>query len=63
MSLEKKTSLGGERELLFRVEFFNVFNHPQFVIPASIINASGVGTITATSNTARQLQGALRFSF
>jgi hypothetical protein len=62
-SLEKRTPLGGERELLFRVEFFNVFNHPQFVIPASTINASGAGTITATSNTARQLQGALRFSF
>jgi len=62
-SLEKRTALGGERELLFRVEFFNVFNHPQFVIPASTINASGAGTITATSNTARQLQGALRFSF
>jgi len=62
-SIEKETHLSGERALLFRVEAFNVFNHPQFVIPAAVINAGGVGSITATSNTARQLQGALRFTF
>jgi hypothetical protein len=63
MSLEKQTPLPREMALLFRVEAFNIFNHPQFVIPASIINASGVGAITATSNSARQLQGSVRFSF
>jgi len=62
-SLEKETHLTGERALLFRIEAFNVLNHPQFVIPAAVINASGAGTITATSNSARQLQGALRFTF
>jgi len=62
-SLEKNTPLAKEASLLFRVEFFNVLNHPQFVIPASNISATGVGTITATSNTARQIQGALRLSF
>ena len=25
--------------LLFRVEFFNIFNHPQFVVPAAVINS------------------------
>ncbi|QHS53160.1 TonB-dependent receptor [Edaphobacter sp. 12200R-103] len=63
MSMEKQTTFGHEMSLLFRVEAFNVFNHPQFVIPAAAINASGAGAITATSNSARQLQGALRFSF
>jgi hypothetical protein len=63
LSVEKQTSLPRETALLFRVEAFNIFNHPQFVIPASVINASGVGAITATSNSARQLQGAVRFTF
>jgi hypothetical protein len=62
-SLEKNTPLAKGAVLLFRVEFFNVLNHPQFVIPASTINSTGVGTITATSNSARQIQGALRISF
>jgi hypothetical protein len=48
---------------LFRVEFFNMFNHPQFQVPAAVINSGGAGTITATSNTARQIQGALRLTF
>jgi len=63
MSIEKETHLIGESAVLFRVEAFNVFNHPQFVIPAAVINAGGAGSITATSNTARQLQAALRFTF
>jgi hypothetical protein len=63
LSLEKETPLPREMALLFRVEAFNIFNHPQFVIPASVINASGAGAITATSNSARQLQGSVRFTF
>ena len=63
MSIEKETPLPREMALLFRVEAFNIFNHPQFVIPASVINASGAGAITATSNSARQLQGSVRFTF
>lgn len=63
LSLEKETPLLREASLLLRVEAFNVFNHPQLVIPASTINASGAGAITATSNSARQLQGAIRLTF
>jgi hypothetical protein len=62
-SLEKETKLFKDSALLFRIEAFNLLNHPQFIVPASIINASGAGTITATSNSARQLQGTLRLTF
>jgi hypothetical protein len=62
-SAEKKFPIREGTDLLFRVEAFNMLNHPQFTIPASTIAVGGVGSITATSNTARQLQGTLRLTF
>jgi Carboxypeptidase regulatory-like domain len=62
-SAEKKFPITERTNLLFRFEAFNMFNHPQFQIPASVIATSGVGSITTTSNTARQLQLALRLTF
>jgi hypothetical protein len=40
-----------------------MLNHAQFQIPAAVIAVGGVGSITSTSNTARQLQGTLRLTF
>jgi hypothetical protein len=62
-SLEKKFPIKEGTDLLFRFEAFNSLNHPQFQIPASVIAVGGVGSITTTSNTARQLQGTLRLTF
>jgi hypothetical protein len=62
-SAEKKFPITEGRKLLFRAEFFNMFNYPQFQIPASVIASSGVGNITATSNTARQIRFTLRLTF
>jgi hypothetical protein len=62
-SVEKHFPIREGTFVLFRVEFFNTFNHPQFQVPAAVINAGGAGTITATSNTARQMQAALRLTF
>lgn len=59
----------------FRVEFFNVFNHPNFSPPvdnAAIFDSTGAslaappgnggaGTITSTVTTSRQMQVALKF--
>jgi tRNA(Arg) A34 adenosine deaminase TadA len=42
-------------DLTFRGEFFNIFNHPQFAIPASTIGSAGVGTITSMSHPSRQI--------
>ena len=62
-SLEKKFPIKEGMDLLFRFEAFNTLNHPQFQIPAAVIATGGVGSITTTSNIARQLQFTLRLSF
>jgi hypothetical protein len=62
-SAEKKFPIREGTNVLIRIEAFNMLNHPQFQIPASVIAQGGVGSITATSNTARQLQGTLRITF
>jgi hypothetical protein len=62
-SAEKKFPIREGTDLLFRFEAFNMLNHPQFQIPAAVIATGGVGSITSTSNTARQLQFTLRLSF
>jgi len=68
MSLSK--SFRGIREghsLLFRTEFFNTFNHPQFAIPsdtdANDANGGGFGQINRTSVNPRVIQLALKYSF
>jgi hypothetical protein len=63
LTAAKKFPMGEERELGFRAEFFNAFNHPQFGLPASSIGAGNVGTITSTLRSNRQIQLALRFTF
>ena len=62
-SAEKRFRIKEGTDLLFRFEAFNTLNHPQFQIPAAVIGVGGVGSITSTSNTARQLQGTLRLTF
>lgn len=62
-TLAKNIPIRESREAEFRAEFFNIFNHPQFTLPASTIGSAGVGTITATSRPARQIQLALKFLF
>jgi hypothetical protein len=60
---EKKFLFTEARQVLFRAEFFNAFNHPQFALPASTIGATGVGTISATARPSRQIQFALKLLF
>ena len=47
----------------FRAEFFNLFNHAQFGLPASDIDSSGFGTISQTVNNPRLVQFALKLTF
>ncbi len=67
MSLVKTTQVGGLREnaaLVFRAEFFNVFNHPQFNNPAVLDDSkSTFGQITSTSVNPRVIQFALKYIF
>jgi hypothetical protein len=51
----------------FRVEGFNVFNHPQWGLPAATVGTtSSLGVISTTStgqNNQRILQAALKVTF
>jgi hypothetical protein len=66
MSLFKNFNLSKRNEgirLQFRAEAFNVFNHPQFQGPDTIVGDSNFGVITSTVNSPRQLQLALKLYF
>jgi hypothetical protein len=67
-TIAKLTTVGGIREnaaLQFRVEFFNMFNHPQFNIPVGLnFGAPGnFGQITSTSVNPRLIQLGLKYLF
>jgi hypothetical protein len=47
----------------FRVEAFNVFNHPNFSGPHTVYGDSSFGTITSTAQPAREMQLGLKFYF
>ena len=59
-SIAKRFKFAESRELQFRTEFFNAFNHPQFGLPNATIGVGGAGTITGTQRSNRQIQFALR---
>lgn len=62
-AVEKNFAITETKSAEVRIEFFNMFNHPQFEVPSANVSEGNAGTITSTSNTARQLQGAIRFVF
>jgi hypothetical protein len=65
MAIEKKVNLSESKQLLFRVESFNVFNHAQFFGPEAINgnpDSTTFGRIV-NANTPRQLQLAAKFTF
>jgi len=65
MALEKKVTLRESRELLFRAESFNVFNHAQFFGPEAVNgnpDSTNFGRIV-NAQAPRQLQLAAKFTF
>ena len=62
-SLFKTFAIHEQMVLQFRVEAFNVFNHPQFGYPIATVGNSQVGQITSIVGNARNLQGSLRLQF
>ncbi len=66
-TLQKTTKVGGIHEdatLVFRAEFFNMFNHPQFSNPSVIdISKANFGQITSSSVNPRLIQFALKYVF
>ena len=63
LSLLKNVSLGGSRQLQFRVESYNVLNRANLQNPNTAVTSTALGTITAQNGLPRQLQLAARFSF
>ncbi len=66
VSLFKEFGLARFREGMraeFRIEAFNVFNHPQFQGPDTTVGSSTFGFITSTANNPRQMQVALKVYF
>ncbi len=64
ISLMKPFKITERHQLLFRTEFFNTFNHPQFGNPATAISTpSTFGQITTTTVNPRIMQFALKYSF
>ncbi|MGD0303571.1 MAG: carboxypeptidase regulatory-like domain-containing protein [Candidatus Acidiferrales bacterium] len=48
MALIKNTAITESINLQFRAEFFNLFNHAQFLTPNGILNSSSFGTVPGT---------------
>lgn len=64
----KRTMIGEKMGIEFRTEFFNIFNHPYFSMPATGFGAGGFGVINSTiqggaASPERLIQFALKFRF
>ncbi|MGC1943127.1 MAG: carboxypeptidase regulatory-like domain-containing protein [Candidatus Acidiferrales bacterium] len=63
-AIVKNTRFGESKNVQFRSEFFNLWNHPGFENPVSDITSPNFGQILQTRpNNERQIQMVLRFEF
>ncbi len=63
MTLAKSFRLRGERRINFRIEVYNIFNHPNFAVPDTNISDTTFGQISSMAGQPRQFQLALRYEF
>ena len=64
LGIAKRTKVGEKAVMVFRWEFFNIFNHANFANPASDVSSpSTFGTINAMSVNPRIMQYGLKFEF
>jgi hypothetical protein len=63
MSLIRNVMMGGGRSLQFRLEAFNVFNHPIWGDPNMAVTSPQYGTINSTRTPMRELQLGVKFAF
>jgi hypothetical protein len=63
LSFFRAFAVGESKKLEFRMEAFNVTNTKVFATPDNNITDSNFGVISATANTERQLQFAMKFYF
>jgi Carboxypeptidase regulatory-like domain/TonB dependent receptor len=62
ISLFKSFNISEAKRFEFRSEFFNAFNHPQFLNPAATVNTGTFGRIV-NARPSRQIQMVLKFVF
>ena len=62
LSLERPFRLSEKTHLVFRSDFFNLTNHPNFGRPGLIVGTSNFGRISSAENS-RQIQFALRLAW
>jgi hypothetical protein len=62
MSLQRQARLSERLNLVFRSDFFNLTNHPNFDRPGLIYGTSNFGKISSAENS-RQIQFSLRFNW
>jgi hypothetical protein len=63
MSISKTTKIRENQTLLFRAEFFNTFNHPQFDFPDTAANSGTWGQIIRTAVNPRVIQFGIKYAF
>ena len=61
--ISKSTPLHERVNLRFLTEFFNVWNHPAFGNPATVLGTATFGTIRSTASNARIVQFALKLEY
>ena len=63
LSILKEVTIKERHRVQFRAEFFNLFNHQDFIVPATNrLTSSRFGQLTSTTQE-RQIQLALRYQF
>jgi hypothetical protein len=62
LTLMKNTKIAEKKNLQFRAEFFNAWNHPQFLLPSTEITSASFGTITQARD-GRQIQLGLKLYY
>jgi hypothetical protein len=63
LGIDKNFHLGGSKNLVFRIEAFNVLNHPNKGLPVRDISSGQFGQILGTANAARVLEFAAKLNF
>ena len=62
LTLERRLRLSERANCIFRTDFFNLTNHPNFDRPGTIFGTSNFGRISSAENS-RQIQFSLRLNW